>query len=186
MAVKILDELHDSLLDEAWNLYREAFEELNTLAVQRHLMYRSEFDDVMHDRRVQKYLCIDDDGVLSALATYTNDLDAVPLISPQYFERRWPRRYAEHRIWYIGFIAVSPDGKGAGDLVAMVADMHAVASARKGVVGLDVCRYNGDVRHMGRSMAALVQRLSDNAGIELHIERADEQSYWLYEFPPAA
>jgi hypothetical protein len=186
MNVKVVDELHESLLEEAWTLYHEAFRELNTLAVQRHLMYRGEFDDVMRDRRVQKYLCLDDDGRLCGLATYTNDLDAVPLISPQYFQRRWPGQYAERRIWYIGFMAVNATGRARSALVEMVALMHAVAAAQNGIVGLDVCRYNGDGRHMGRTMGLLVQRLSDDAGIEARIERADEQSYWLYEFPEAA
>jgi hypothetical protein len=178
MSVKILDEVEGPLLDEAWTLYHDAFEELNANAVQRHLMYRGEFDDVMHDRRVQKYLCLAADDELTGLATYTNHLDAVPLISPQYFARHWPRHYAERRIWYIGFIAVGPTGR-ASALAEMVERMY-TAVAEDGIVGLDVCNYNGEGRHMARSIAAFMRRLSS----DVRIERADEQSYWLYEFPP--
>src|SRR5688572_13927439 len=85
MNVKVVDEVHQTLLEDAWTLYDAAFRELNGLAVQRHLMYRSEFDEVMRDQRVQKYLCMDDDDTLCGLSTYTNDLHAMPLISPQYF-----------------------------------------------------------------------------------------------------
>lgn len=180
MSVKILDEVGGTLLDEAWALYHDAFEELNANAVQRHLMYRSEFDDVMRDRRVLKYLCLGTDGELTGMATYTNQLDAVPLISPQYFARRWPRLYAERRIWYIVFIAIGPAGR-AGALTEMVELMYTKV-AGDGMVGLDVCSYNGDGRHMARSIAAFMRRLSG----DVHVERADEQSYWLYEFPPAA
>jgi hypothetical protein len=181
MSVKVLDELDGSLLDEAWAVYHEAFEELTAHAVQRHLMYRSEFDEVMRDRRVQKYLCFGDGGEVTGLATYTNHLDAVPLISPQYFARRWPRLYAERRIWYIGFIAVGPTGR-ASALTEMVEGMYALVAAQNGIVGLDVCTYNAQGRHMARSISVFMRRLASN----VQVERADEQSYWLYEFPPAA
>jgi hypothetical protein len=34
-------------------------------------MYRGEFEYVMRDQRVQKYLCLDDDDILCGLSTYT-------------------------------------------------------------------------------------------------------------------
>ena len=91
MLIKVIDRITDEDRREAmWTMYRDAFEELNTLAVQRHMMFRSEFDEVMADPRVDKYVALDDDGTMCGVATYTNDLDAVPLIAPQYFERHWP------------------------------------------------------------------------------------------------
>jgi len=182
MNIKVLDELDDNFLDDAWALYHEAFRDLNGLAVQRHLMYRDEFEVVMRDRRVQKYLCLDDEGDLCGLSTFTNDLDAVPLISPQYFQRRWPRRYAERRIWYVGFVAVHPNGRARNAFVALVEAMQLVAAPQNGVVGLDVCRYNEQARHLPRSVGMLVHRITNT----VQVERADEQSYWLYEFPEAA
>ncbi len=182
MNVKVVEELHESFIEDAWALYHEAFRELSAYAVQRHLMYRDEFNAVMRDIRVQKYLCLDDNGALCGLGTYTNDLDAVPLISPQYFRRRWPEHYAERRIWYIGFVAVNAKGRAMNGLTEMVEAMYLIAAAQNGIVGLDVCRYNGEERRMGRSMGLLVRRLSSTA----RVERADEQSYWLYEFPTAA
>jgi hypothetical protein len=109
MVIKIVEQVNDEeLLQSLWELYSDAFKDLNSLAVQRHLMYRNEFDEVMRDQRVQKYLCLDDDGTLYGLSTYTNDLAAVPLIAPEYFERHWPDHYAARKIWYIGFVAVDP------------------------------------------------------------------------------
>ncbi len=162
----------------AWKLYYDAFEELDTLAVQRHLMYRSEFDEVMHDRRVDKYLAYGEVGNLLGVATFTNQLDAVPLISSAYFARRWPALYETGRIWYIGFMATSPAGR-PGALLALASAMYGVAAVRGGVVGLDVCRHNGDGRGMGRTLEGLVRRHSPG----VVVERADEQTYWLYEFP---
>ena len=57
-------------------------------------MYRAEFHDVLADERVDKYVVTAPDGSLAALATMTNELAVVPLISPDYFAHRWPELYA--------------------------------------------------------------------------------------------
>jgi hypothetical protein len=181
MNVKVLDVLHESLIEDAWTLYHEAFQEVNALAVQRHLMYRSEFDDVMRDQRVQKYLCLDDDDALCGLSTYTNDLDAVPLISPQYFARRWPQHYAERRIWYCGFVAVHAGGRAGNAFAELVESMYRVAATQNGLIALDMCRFNDQVRRLSRVVPLMLHRLSG----DVRTERMDEQSYWLYEFRAA-
>src|SRR5262245_2149390 len=127
MTIKVLDALHDDLLDDAWNLYSTAFDGLNALAVQRHLMYRDEFKDVMLDPRVQKFLYLADDGALCGLAPYTTTLDAVPLISPPYFERRWPEHYAQRRIWYCGFVAVEHTERAVNAFADLVEAMYLTA-----------------------------------------------------------
>jgi acetyltransferase (GNAT) family protein len=183
MLIKSVDQIIDAdLHDAAWKMYQDAFEELNTLAVQRHMMYPSEFDEVMLDTRVTKYLALTDDGSLCGVATYTNDLDAVPLIAPKYFERHWPEHYAARKIWYIGFVAVNPEHQGREAFAQLVEQMYLVASTQNGLVGLDICTYNDDVRHMSRIFRLMVSRLSEN----MRFSKIDQQSYWLYEFPSAA
>jgi len=151
MLIKVIAQITDETLHEdVWTLYQDAFKELNTMAVQRHLMYRSEFDEVMRDSRVDKYLAMDDDGSLLGIATYTNDLDAVPLIAPAYFERHWPEHYAANKIWYIGFVAVSPQAQGREAFAQLVEQMYVVAATQNGLVGLDICSYNDDVRRMSK------------------------------------
>jgi hypothetical protein len=181
MTVKVVDEVHESQLEEAWTLYYTAFRELNAFAVQRHLMYRSEFDEVMGDQRVQKYLCFDNDDVLCGLSTYTNDLDAVPLISPEYFARRWPELYAEHRIWYCGFVAIHPDSRNPSAFYELVEAMYRLAATQNGIISLDMCRFNDESRRLSRVIPLMLHRLSG----EVRTERMDDQSYWLYEFPAA-
>lgn len=182
VAVKILQQLDDPLLDEAWKLYVAAFTELNTMAVQRHLMYRSEFDQVMVDPRVDKYAVVDDAGTLAGLATYTNNLDAVPLIAPEYFEHHYPQHYAGRRIWYIGFVAVRPDAQGTATFKQMIEQMYLIASAQHGLVGLDICSYNDEVHNMSRVFRVMVRRWTTN----MRFTRIDQQSTWLYEFPAPA
>jgi hypothetical protein len=181
MNVKVVDEVHENLIEEAWQLYHDAFRDLNALAVQRHLMYRHEFDEVMLDERVQKYLCLDDDDTLCGLSTYTNNLHAMPLISPQYFERRWPQHYAERRIWYCGFVAVHPDRRAGSVFIELVRAMYLVAAAQNGIISLDMCRLNDQSRRMSKVIPLMLHRLSG----DVRTERMDEQSYWLYEFRAA-
>lgn len=178
--LKVIDAMGESLIADAWTMYHETFAELNAFAVQRHLMYEHEFAEVMRDRRVQKYLVLDD-GAIVGLSTYTNELDAVPLISPAYFELRWPDLYAEQRIWYCGFVAVHPRAQGAGPFREMVEAMCRVAVQQGGIISLDMCRFNDQKRHLSRVIPLMLRRVAG----DVRTERLDEQSYWLYEFPTA-
>ncbi|GGM57877.1 hypothetical protein ACFFX1_17050 [Dactylosporangium sucinum] len=181
MNVKIVDLVQGDLREEAWTLYSEAFKELNALAVQRHLMYRNEFDEVMGDPRIQKYLCLDLDDALRGLSIYTNQLDAVPLISPQYFERRWPAHYADQRIWYCGFVATQQDSRAATAFGDLVSAMYFTAAGQNGLIALDFCNRTDEVRRMSRVVRLMLHRLSG----DVRAERIDEQQYWLYDFPSA-
>jgi ribosomal protein S18 acetylase RimI-like enzyme len=169
------------LTEYAWRVYNDALDELRTTAVQRHIMVRDEFDTVMSDDRVDKYLVHDTEhgGRLCAIGTMTNELDAVPLISPDYFRQRWPTHFAERRIWYIGFVAVHPDYQGAGVVELLAQALYRVVSAERGVAALDVCRRNEQIRRLPQGLHRLLER---SYGLVLS-DRMDEQSYWFYEFP---
>ncbi len=179
--IKQFDTLPQDLTAEAWTLYEETFRDLNAYAVQRHLMTYGEFTDVMDDARVEKYLVLDGDGAIVGMSTYTNDLAAMPLISPAYFERRWPDLYTTRRIWYCGFVAVHPRGQGTTAFGELVEAMYRVAAAQNGIIALDICRHNQDSRHLDRVIPLMLHRLSG----DVRTERMDEQSFWLYEFPEA-
>lgn len=167
----------------AWELYEGAFGDLRSLAVQRHLMYQSEFDEVILDQRIEKYLCFGEDGELCGLSTYTNDLFAMPLIAPEYFERRWPELYRENKVWYCGFVAVDSEARSTPAFYALVEAMYRKAAEQNGIIALDFCRYNDDLRHMSRVIRLMLHRLSAGA---LQAECMDQQSFWIYEFPQAA
>jgi hypothetical protein len=178
MKIEIVETPGNDLLEPTWELYRDAFQELNALAVQRHLMNRAEFDEVMLDRRVQKYLARSDGGELLGMSTYTNALDAMPLISPAYFERRWPDLYAEHLIWYCGFVATHPERRGNQAYAGLVEAMYRTAEDRAGIIALDFCRYNDEMHHMSRSINLLLRRVS---GGRMRPHQMDQQSFWLYD-----
>jgi hypothetical protein len=181
MGIKVVDVVADPWAEPAWDLYVRSFEGLDLYTVQRHLMYRDEFDGVMADDKVQKYLCLDEHDRLRGLSAYTNHLDRVPLISWRYFRRRWPRHYEEMRIWYCEFVAVPPPARGMPDHTTfheLVEAMCRVALAQNGIIALDMSRLN-DRRGMSRVVPMMLNRIAG----EVRVERMDEQSYWLYEFP---
>lgn len=179
MAVKVVDDLEDAFVedDAVWRLYERLFRPINALAAQRHLMTRPEFDDVMHDKRIRKYLWVDDDSrAVTGLATYTNDLDAWPLISPAYFARNWPDHYDARRIWYCGFVGVR--GAGSPAFGELVEAMYQVAADAGGIIFLDICSHNAKRGLPG----AVEKRLEDLAGA-VRATPADTQTFWSYEFP---
>lgn len=165
--------------EEAWRLYSEAFDELRVVAVQRHVFYRSEFDEIMDDPRVEKLIAVDADGVMRGVSTATNDLTAMPLISPDYFAARWPAAYAAHRVFYIGFVAVHPFAHGTGVFLQLVHEMVDRLSHRGGIVAMDMCTRNADVLRL----ADAVDRIVRSSVPEARHLRLDAQSYHAFEFP---
>lgn len=181
MHIEVGTDVPAELTEATWRLYTDAFDELRVTAVQRHVMDRVEFDHVISDKRVLKYLGRDPDrpDELAALATFTNELDAMPLISPDYFAHHWPQLYAEKRIWYIGFFAIHPASRGCGIFESVIADMWHRVRACDGIAALDICRRNDEIG-LGRAIHQTLTSLT--AGTQAR--RLDEQTFWLYEPPP--
>jgi hypothetical protein len=170
------------LMDDAWRFYCETFDHLRTLAVQRHVYYRPEFEAQMADDRVHKYVSLDTAGRMRGLATATDNLHAVPLISPEYFEQRWPELYARRRIFYVGFVAVQPGSRGAGVFVALLRRMGERILSEESLMALDVCAHNVEVHGLPNVVKLATGRLTAKVNTRL----LDSQSYWLYEFPAAS
>ncbi len=170
--------LTGALADQAWQLYTDCFTELNALAVQRHLMYREEFDVVMADERVTKMVTLDDAGELAGLSTLTRDLDAVPLVAPAYFERHYPELYATRRIWYIGFFAVAPAYRSSDAFRDVFAEYYQTVSAEDGLIFLDTCGHNETVVRLVRAIDITLKRMSGGVS---RSHRVDSQSYWGFD-----
>jgi hypothetical protein len=178
MHMDVVPMLPFELLDDAWYFYRDAFDELRTRAVMRHVLYRHEFEAQMLDKRVDKYVVMDGATVVG-LAAVTDDLEAVPGISPDYFAHRWPDHYAERRIFYVEFIAARPGRRGVGVYVRLVRSMLERITAADGIAVADICSHN-ETQYGLPDMLGLAARRVTGA---VRQERLDTQSYWLYEFP---
>ncbi len=181
MEIEVTKVMADHRREAAWRLYNDAFEELRATAVQRHVMHRFEFDEVMADERVVKVVGLEGSpAVMTGLATYTNDLEAMPLISPDYFARRWPDHYATRRIWYLGFFAVHPEHRGTSIFKAVIENMWQVVLAGQGIAALDICR-----RNEGLGLPQAIEQTLQSLSPGVAASRVDEQAFWVYTAPPA-
>lgn len=175
--LSIETELVDPCLDEAWRMYENTMSPMADLAVARHLLTRDEFVATAQDKRVSKFIATDDQGHVCAVATYTNDLDTMSLISPPYFARRWPEEYAEQRIWYCGFIVVRDGARGV--FTAIIEAMYEVVTKGGGGVSMfDVCTHNATKRRIPDAISALLRHMS--AGVTT-LSLEDTQGFYVYE-----
>lgn len=162
------------VLSRAWEMYEAAFARLRIAAVQRHVMNRAEFEQVMADARVGKYVATSEGGEVLALSTFTNSLETMPLISPEFFAHRWPQFYAQRRIWYLGFFAIDEAHRGGGLFEKVIAAMWAEL-AQGGVAALDMC-----ASHQSIGLARAIERTLRALTPEVTVDCVDTQTYWVY------
>ena len=180
MRVDVLPALPGHLVDPAWEFYRETFDELRVLAANRHLFYRHEFDELMADKRNDKFVVQDAEGI-TGLAVMTTDLHAVPLISPDFFRHHYPQLYDQNRLFYVHFVGVRQGGRGRGVFIKLLREMYRPIAEADGRVFVDVCTYNEEVHQLPAMIQKVLHRISGNAVPT----RVDSQSFWMYEFPGA-
>ncbi|MFB9178578.1 hypothetical protein ACFFX1_10600 [Dactylosporangium sucinum] len=163
----------------AWQLYEQQFTVLNAHAVQRHLMKEAEFYYVCQDGNVEKWRLFDDHDQLVGLATYTNVLESMPLISPEYFAARYPEQYAAGQVWYCGFVCIA-NGADSTTFLELITRMYRQAAARGGVISLDFCGFNNDLAQL---VKVALTRLAGGPDSGFQAVRADIQTYWVYVTP---
>lgn len=164
-----------------FDLYREAFGELETRAVARQLLHRDEFMEEMHDPRVHKYVAWGEDGVPIGLSTLTNDLETVPWISPAYFRHHYPEHSARGAVYYIGFTLVQRAQRMSHVFQAMISAMGDVLADAQAVVGWDICAHNDDSFAFGEHAARVLGRTG-----HVTVGPIDRQTYYLGTFHPGA
>lgn len=187
VAVDLADiEIHPKvqlpMLGRLWEMYADAFEDINRQAVQRHMMTYEEFVDVMLDDRVSKYIATTPDGAVLGLSLLTNQLRAWPLISVEYFEAHWPVHYRENRIWYVGFVATVPAAKSQNLFPRIIAAMYQPVIGSNGVAVMDFCAVNVDSRNLPKATTLILRRLNGQTVGEL----LDRQEFHLWNFDPSA
>jgi hypothetical protein len=181
MHIDVLARMPAEYADAAWEFYQTTFGPLRTLAVQRHVFYRDEFDALLADERMVKYLARDGDAVVG-LAAQTDDLRAAPILSPDYFAHRWPQMYAERRIFYTAFVGAQPGARGTGVFVNLLRALMRPITAVDGMVVVDISTHNEVELALPSAIGLILGRIAGQATPT----RLDSQSYWLYEFPAAS
>lgn len=159
-----------------YELYRETFGELETLAVARQLLHEDEFLDEMRDPRVQKYIAWDGDGRAVAMSTLTSHLETVPWISPAYFAHHFPEHHARGAVFYLGFTLVHRDYRQSRVFQLVTQRMMEVVIAARGVCGYDICRHNNDSIDFGANIERLLHRNAD-----VTVAPIDVQTYYAVD-----
>jgi hypothetical protein len=160
----------------AWEMYRAAFAELRAIAAHRQVLTKAEFQQVMLDRRIDKYLISEEDGGDRplALATFTNTLEAMPLLSPEFFAHRWPDLYAHRQIWYLGFFAIDEARRSQGIFENMISEMWSQVP-QGGMAALDMCVSRQDLG-LAKAIERTLQRLTP----QVTAECVDMQTVWAF------
>lgn len=180
MQVVVSSEVTGVESDACWALYHDAFSTAEVLAVERHLMRRSEFDEVMADPRWGKYRAVDHEGALAGLATITTAFEAMPLIAPEYFDARWPELYAQRRIFFVGFAATHPNRRWTSALASITRLVGSQVADVDGLLVLDMNRN----RAQRRLPEFVLTQFRHVAGDDVQLATLDEQVYYAYEFSP--
>lgn len=174
--------LTGDLLNSAWELYYTAFEEIDTLAVQRHMMTWEEFSEVAYDKRVGKYVATAD-GEVIGLSTLTNDLEAWPLISPRYFERHYSADYEARRIWYVGFVCARRGPRPSPTLFAdLIAAMYPFVIESGGFAVMDYCSFNVTPLQLPEHANDILKQVNPTT----RMREIDSQRFYTYSFAPGS
>lgn len=184
--IQCLDELRGDQLREAWEWYVSAFADISRKAMQRHTMFYEQFVDMAEDRDIWKYVARDLSGGIVGMSVITNRLTAWPLVTPEYFEDRWPKHYAEDRIWYIGFVAVThgattqgSETKRRGNLFRrLISTMYNRVDESEGIAFMDYCKFNIEKRRLAALTLALLNSINPN----VTGGQVDGQEFWGWRF----
>ena len=182
MKIEQLATVDLDLRTAAWHFYQDVFVDVNTLAANRHMMTADEFDHVMADERVQKWVARNDAGDIIGMATITNDLDAWPLVSPAFFAKHYPEQYARRAVWYIGFVGCNAEGTRAHAFRDLIALMQPQVEASDGLFVQDFCTYNVGVRRLPDATRAILRRINPT----VEFARIDAQEFWAGKFASRA
>jgi hypothetical protein len=175
-AITVHRKLPYDLHAPVWEMYTAAFEPLRKRAAQRHVMFHSEYVDLMEDDRVDKILAHDNLGDPLGLAVVTNDLKAILLIEPEYFEAREPDLYAAGHVWYTAFVCTRQRPRAPRvTFQRLIEKVAEPIRPVRGVCFMDYAQCTAD-----RDLPMYSNRLLAIEDPNAEAEQVDAQTYWGY------
>ena len=167
----------DAAWDDLWDLYFEAFEPLQELALLNHLYHRADFNDLLDDERVSKLIAWVE-GEPVGLAMITNELDLVPQISPPFLHAKYPEQAAEHSVFFGIMVFVAESHRRSTTFARLVAGMGQITADASGVVVFDICRHNMAAIELDKQIASISRWFPGSS-----FEQIDEQRYFAAVLP---
>lgn len=165
---------------ELWDLYFEAFEPLQELALLNHLYPRDAFDELLADPRVTKLIAWVGARPVG-LAMITNELDLVPQISPPFLHARYPNEASRRAVFFGIMVLVSDSRRRSAVFARLVAGMAQITAEASGVVVFDICRHNMDSMELDRQIGSFTRWFPGST-----FDQIDEQKYFAAKIPARA
>ncbi len=156
-----------------YTLYVKTFGDLATKAVARQLLHEHEFMEEMLDPRVDKYLARDEHGEPVAMCTLTRHLETVPWISPDYFAHHYPEHSARGAVYYLGFVLVDHDHRGAHLSLDLIRRLSETLIEQRAMCAYDICSHNNEVLGLSDAIASLITGMAD-----VDVATIDTQTYY--------
>lgn len=175
--VTVEEVLDDAEIETWWPVYEAAFSPLSTRAAARHLLTTDEFREEMADERILKLLARDQHGRAVAMTTVATDLQAVPWISPAFYEERFVGAVERRALWYVGYTLAHPAARRTSAFIDMLDVLIEMLRDGKVTVGYDVSRFNDTSLRFARHLFERARRTSDLTAAEV-----DVQTYYAATF----
>lgn len=160
-----------------WQQYVTAFTPLQELALLNHLYRESEFMALFFDPTVTKLIGWSGSDPVG-LAMVTNNLDAVPQISPPFLYRRYPDLAARDAIFFGILVFVADERRGRTLFARLISGMGQLAAHADGLIVFDVCRHNMETFALHEQLARVATWFPRSS-----FEAIDAQSYFAARFP---
>lgn len=159
MKVTVTTAISKPLGVELLRIYRSAFDPLAELSPVRQSLTDQEFWEEMNSADVLKFILWDQDEQAAGISLLATDLNAVPWLSPPFFQKRFPTEYAEGKIYYIGAMAIDPTRHSGLWFAALLRAVIERAASDNCIICLDFCKYNVEVVPLQKSVLTTARRL---------------------------
>jgi len=165
---------------DLWDLYYEAFEPLQELALLNHLYPREAFEELLADERITKLIAWVDARPVG-LAMITNDLDLVPQISPLFLDACYSYETARGAVFFGIMVLVADSRRRSAVFARLIAGMAQMTAEASGVVVFDICRHNMDALELDRQIGSFTRWFPGST-----FDQVDEQKYFAARIPVRA
>lgn len=173
MRVTQLLEVPSDIVEQYWELYDQAFEEMKTASPCRQYLRREEFYEEMCDHRIIKFILWDDDSEPVAMSLVATDLEAVPWISPPYFEKKFSEHYRKGIIYYFGALLTTHHDRQDGHAEYLLAELVNFVVGNDGIACFDCGGFNN-------VFLPTVIREATEKQANVLCEQLDTQTYYAY------
>lgn len=156
-----------------WGIYRSAFERLNERTPIHHGAFSvAQFEAILQDPDFRKYLVYVDDE-LAGVTLLTNEISKIPWVNAPYFERRYPNRFRDGKIYFLPAVVIDPQHQDLRRIGARLLQQAVATLGEDAVLAVD---YSETLRH---SLPAFVSR---GLGISFKEEVLDRLVYQIFYY----